>query len=294
MAVPDAERLLAAAQLGLAMFGMGAVLGPRDFVAVFREPRALGIGLGIQLVAVPLLAWGLGRGLPIPSGVAAGLLLVAAVPGGTLSNVFTYLVGGNVALSVSLTGVTTLGALVTTLGALVTTPALLGLLMGPAIGAGATIPAERVARDILLTLLLPLGAGMAAGARFRARREVIARQAVRVSLACIVGLAVLGGAGGTLDPRAYGAWGIGGVVLLALAAQGVATAAARLGGLPRRDVLAIAIEATIRNANLALLVQTSLFPGGTGGAIADGMFFVALLYGGVALPVACLPLVWRR
>lgn len=284
---PDIARPLAAAQLGLAMFGMGAVLGPRDFLPVLREPRALCVGLAVQSVGVPLLAWALGRSLPIPTGIAAGLALIAAVPGGTLSNVFTYLAGGNVALSVSLTGVTTVGALVTT-------PAVLGLLLGPTIGASATVPIEHVAGDIVAALLLPLGAGMVAGAHVRDRREAIARWAVRGSLACILALAVVGGSEGKLDPRAYGAWGIGAVVLLALAAQGGALAASWLGGLPRGDVLAVAIEATIRNSNLALLVQTSLFPGGTGGAVAHGMFFVALLYGGVALPVACLPLVVRR
>lgn len=276
-----AERLLAGAQLALAMFGMGAVLTRRDFVAVFESPRALGLGLAIQLAGVPLLAWSLGRILPVGHGVAAGLVLMAAVPGGTLSNVFTYLLGGNVALSVALTGVTTLGALVTT-------PALLGLLLGPAIGGAVSIPADRVARDIVLTLLAPLGAGMAVGARFLAHRERIARWAVRVSLACIIGLAALGGSQGRLDPRAYGVWGLGAVVLLALGAQGIALAAARLGRLARPDVLALAIEATIRNSNLALLVQTSLFPGGQRDPLADGMFFVALLYGGVALAVACL------
>lgn len=283
----DLERVLAAAQLVLAIFGMGAVLAPQDFVLVFRKPQALWIGLAIQLLGVPLVAWLLGVVLPIPAGVAAGLALVAAVPGGTLSNIFTYLAGGNVALSVSLTGVTTLGALVTT-------PVILGILLGPGLAGGASIPVARVARDIVLALLLPLAAGMIVGARLPAVRETIARWAVRLSLVCIAALAVVGGSEGKLDPRAYGAWGLGAIVLLAVVAQLVALAASRLGRLPPRDGLAIAVEATIRNTNLALLVQTSLVPTGIGGAVADGMFFVALLYGGVALPVACLPLLWRR
>jgi len=287
MSVLDPERLLAAAQLGLAMFGMGAVLTLREFVVVFRVPRALAIGLAIQLALIPCLAWGLGRALAIPAGVAAGLVLLAAVPGGTLSNVFTYLLGGNVALSISLTGVTTVGALVTT-------PAVLDLLLEPGIGDGASVAVGHVTRDIVYALLLPLAAGMVTGARLEAYRETIARWAVRGSLVCILGLAVLGGSEGKLDPRAYGVWGIGAVALFAVAAQAAAALATRAGGLPRGDVLAIATEATIRNSNLALLVQTSVFPAGAGGAIADGMFFVALLYGGVALPVACLPLAWDR
>lgn len=283
----DLERVLAAAQLVLAIFGMGAVLTPADFMLVFRKPQALWIGLSIQLVGVPLVAWVFGAVLPIPPGVAAGLALVAAVPGGTLSNIFTFLAGGNVALSVSLTGVSTLGALVST-------PAILRILIGAGLPGDAALPVDRVARDIVLALLVPLAAGMTVGARLPSVRQTIARWAVRLSLVCIAALAVVGGSQGKLDPHAYGAWGIGAIVLLALTAQTVAVAAARLGRLPERDGLAIGVEATVRNTNLALLVQTSLFPGGGGGSLADGMFFVALLYGGVALPVACVPLLSRR
>lgn len=283
----DGERLLAAAQLIFAMFGMGAVSAPRDFVAVLRSPRALGLGLGIQLILVPMLAWGLGIVLPVTAGVAAGLVLVAAVPGGTISNVFTYLVGGNVALSVSLTAITTVGALVTT-------PAILTIALGSAVGEGVVVPVDRVARDIVLTLLVPLALGMVCGALLPARREDVARWAVRASLVCIAALAILGARAGRLDPTTYGPWGIGAIVAFALGAQLVALGVSRLGGLPRADMLAVAIEATIRNTNLALLVQTSL-AAGVGSVLADGMFFVALLYGGVALAVACLPLVpWPR
>ena len=81
---PEYEYLLASGQLAFAMLGMGALLAPRDFVDVFRRPKALGLGLAIQLVTVPLVALVLGRVLPVPPGIAAGLALVAAVPGGSM------------------------------------------------------------------------------------------------------------------------------------------------------------------------------------------------------------------
>ena len=122
---PRYEHLLASIQLALAMLGMGALLGPRDFGRVARSPRALCVGLLLQLVLVPGLAFVLGRVLPLEMGLAAGFVLVASVPGGTMSNLVTYLGRGNIALSISLTAVTTVGALATT-------PALLRLLVGAA------------------------------------------------------------------------------------------------------------------------------------------------------------------
>ena len=88
------------------MLGMGALLVPRDFVAVVREPRGLLVGLTVQLVAAPLIAFAIGVWLSVPAGIAAGLVLVGAVPGGTMSNVVTHLGRGNIALSIGLTAVT--------------------------------------------------------------------------------------------------------------------------------------------------------------------------------------------
>jgi BASS family bile acid:Na+ symporter len=287
-AYPDYERGLASAQLALAMLGMGAVLSPRDFVGVVRAPRALAIGLAVQLVAVPLLASLAGVLLPVPSGIAAGLVLVAAVPGGTMSNVFTYLGRGNIALSISLTAFTTVGSLAAT-------PALLQLFVGAHLPADFEMPTGRIALEIGAILLAPLAAGMLVGARFAAYREGFSRWCIRASLAAILVMVVGAGGSGRLDPSSYGALAPVAIVGLAFVFQQAAYAACRLGGLPMRDRLAIAIEATVRNTNLAILVKASLFPAtATPDPIGDGMFFVALLYGGGALLVAALPVALGR
>ncbi len=287
-AYPDYERLLASAQLALAMLGMGAVLAPRDFVGVVRSPRALGIGLALQLVAVPLLASFVGALLPLPAGIAAGLVLVASVPGGTMSNVFTYLGRGNIALSISLTAVTTVGSLLTT-------PALLRLFVGAHLPADFEMPTGRIALEIGAILLAPLAAGMLIGARLPEHRDAFSRWCIRASLAAILVMVVGAGGSGRLDPSAYGALTPIAIVGLAFVFQQAAYAACRLGGLDMRDRLAIAIEVTVRNTNLAILVKASLFPAtATPDPIGDGMFFVALLYGGAALLVAALPVALGR
>jgi BASS family bile acid:Na+ symporter len=285
---PRWEPVLAACQLAFAMLGMGAVTTLRDFAAVVLAPRALAVGIAVQLAAVPLLAAGLGRTLPLPAGVAAGLVLVAAVPGGTLSNLATFLGRGNVALSIALTAITTLGALVTT-------PALLRLLIGAHLPPDFEMPAARVASDIALTLLGPLALGMAVGAALPRRRAVVSRWCIRASVGFILALALGAAGSGRLDPRAYGLVGLLAVPLLCLGGQLAALAAARLAGLAAPDRLALAIEATIRNTNLALLVKTSLAPAGEApDPLGDGMLFVALLYGGVALGFSALPIAWHR
>ena len=108
------EYWLAASQLGLAMLGMGATLKVRDFATVVRSPKGIVVGTTIQIIGVPLLAALFLWGFKLDTGVAVDLALVAAIPGGTMSNVFTFLGRGHAALSIALTGVATLACLVTT------------------------------------------------------------------------------------------------------------------------------------------------------------------------------------
>lgn len=260
------------------MLGMGLLLTPEDFRAVFRRPKALAVGLGLQLVAIPILAFLLTWSLPVELGIAAGMALVASVPGGTLSNVFTYLGGGNIALSISLTGVTTVGSLLTT-------PLLLRLLLAAQVPPDLEMPVGRVAFDIAFVLLLPLFLGMVLCALLPRQRRQLSRWSIRASLACIAVLVVGSAGAGRLDPMAYGWMGPLAVLALVIVFSQVAALATRLARLPDADRLAIGIEVTLRNTNLAILVKASLFPAVAGVAdpIGDGMFFVALLYGGIQL-----------
>ena len=94
--------------LGCVMFGMGLTLELHDFVEVFRRPKEVLIGCLCQFTIMPLLAWGLSKVFGLPLELAIGVILVGCCPGGTSSNVITYLSKGDVALSVGMTGVSTL------------------------------------------------------------------------------------------------------------------------------------------------------------------------------------------
>ena len=94
--------------LGIIMFGMGLTLAPSDFKILGQHPKAVLIGVVAQFVIMPTTAYLLSRALNLPPEVAIGVVLVGACPGGTASNVMTYLARGNVALSVAVTSITML------------------------------------------------------------------------------------------------------------------------------------------------------------------------------------------
>lgn len=94
--------------LGVIMFGMGLTLSPADFREVFRRPRDVALGVVAQFTIMPLGAYVVCKAFDLPPEIAVGLMLLGCCPGGTASNVVTYLARGDVALSVTITSCTTL------------------------------------------------------------------------------------------------------------------------------------------------------------------------------------------
>ena len=94
--------------LMVVMFGMGLTLNLHDFKVVFTKPKGVIIGCLTQFIAMPLLAFTIGKLLHLDAALLAGLVLVGTCPGGTASNVMTYLAKGDTALSVGMTSVNTL------------------------------------------------------------------------------------------------------------------------------------------------------------------------------------------
>ena len=86
--------------LGIIMFGMGLNVKASDFKELFIRPKFVLIGIGAQFIIMPLIAYILVKGFNLPLGLAIGVVLVGTCPGGTSSNVITYLSKGDVALSV--------------------------------------------------------------------------------------------------------------------------------------------------------------------------------------------------
>ncbi|ANQ48129.2 bile acid:sodium symporter family protein [Flammeovirga sp. MY04] len=91
--------------LAVIMLGMGLSLVPDDFKRIFKKPLAVFLGLFLQIVALPIVAFGIAYALALPSFIAVGLIILAACPGGPTSNLITHLAKGDTALSVSLTAI---------------------------------------------------------------------------------------------------------------------------------------------------------------------------------------------
>ncbi len=280
------EYWFAAVQLALAMLGMGATLRMRDFVAVFARPSALLLAIAVQWVVVPLVAWRLIVDLdPVP-GVAIGLALCAAIPGGTMSNVFTFLGRGHVALSIAIT-------VVTTVGCLVTTPIILGLLIDQYMPPAFVMPVARIATEIALILLLPLVAGMAILQLFPGRAALVSKWGIRCSVFVIV-LIVIGASGADrIDIRAFDRVSLLALLLFVGLLAALSWLIPLLLRRPTPECTAINIEVTVRNGNLGLLIKASMFPAVVGVAdpVGDMVLLTVLLYGGFALPLGLLQ-VW--
>jgi BASS family bile acid:Na+ symporter len=286
---PVYEYPLAAAQLALAMLGLGAQLRPSDFLEIVRSPKAFGTGMVLQVVGIPALAALTTVIFDLPVGLAVGLILVAAVPGGSVSNIFTYLGKGNVALSVALTGVCTLLCLVST-------PFVLKLLASDYLPEAFEMPVWFVIREISLFLLVPLAVGMTLRHYKPVVQGAFSKWCIRASL-IIIGIMVVGSLGsGRMQMDAFGWTGpllIIGFCVLALNIGAGTTMAARFR---YEDQLAVSVELTVRNTNLALLLKASIFRPefGADQAMADGALFVALFYGGTALVVVLFPVFLNR
>ncbi|SFE20697.1 bile acid:Na+ symporter, BASS family [Lentibacillus persicus] len=93
--------------LGIIMFGMGLTLTLDDFKGVLKAPVSVLVAVALQYTVMPLIAFGLAVIFQLPAEIAAGVILVGCCPGGTASNVMTFLAKGNTALSVSVTAVST-------------------------------------------------------------------------------------------------------------------------------------------------------------------------------------------
>jgi len=289
MAEIDAVRIHFSAQnllllnvsLGVIMFGVALTLTVEDFRRLVRNPRPALVGLCAQFLVLPALTAGLVWLVQPHPSIALGMILVAACPGGNISNFMSMNAGGNAALSVTLTAVATGGAIVLTPFNL----SFWGGLYGPAAELMTTVDVSvaRVFRVVILVLGVPLGLGM--GVRRAAPR--LARRLSRwmqgLSLVLFVGIVVV-----ALRAN-FGALvsTLGGVFDLVLLHNAAALAAgyqlAAGAGLPRPDRQTLALETGIQNSGLGLVLIFNFFDGLGGMAVVAGWWGVWHIVSGLAL-----------
>ena len=283
------EYWVAAVQLVLAMLGMGAGLQLADFKKVVLHPKAVTVGLAMQLVVVPLIALGFITMTTLPPGMVIGIAIVAAIPGGTVSNIFTFMARGNVPLSISITALTSVACLVTT-------PVILDFLISDYMTDKFSMPATKVAIEIGLCLLLPLALGMGILQRFPHCAQRFSALCVRGSLLGIVMIALGSLGAGRLDVTQAAVDDLAVLISFIISLTLVGVWLTKVFGLKSADNSAIEMEVVVRNINLGLLLKVSLFPVAVGeiNSMADMVLLTMFLYATWQMATGIFIIVWRR
>ncbi len=234
--------------LGVVMFGMGLTLKLSDFRVVFSHPKDVCIGTAAQFTVMPLLAYLLAKAFSLPPELAVGVILVGTCPGGTSSNVMTYLCKGDVALSVGMTAVSTVLAPVVT-------PLLTYLY------AGATVHVDLLSMflSIIQVVILPIALGFAVN-RFFGR---FAERAVDV-LPLVSTLAIVAIVGAVVSVNAGRLLSCGLLILVVVVLHNVlgyllGYTAARALRLSNAKCRTVSIEVGMQNSGLATSLATVHF-----------------------------------
>lgn len=285
---PEYESALAALQVVFVMLGMGATLSVADFVTVARRPRSLLVGCACQFLVAPVITLLALRLCRLDAGIAVGLILIAAMPGGPLANLFTFLAQGNVALSIALTGVGTLGSLLSV-------PILLSACVPGYVSGDFAMPAGVIVGDVAGFLVAPVAVGMMFR-RFAPRWSPIASVwLVRAGLLVLVCIVVGSLGSGRISPLSHGWTAPAVIIALCLVIQNLCMAIFPPLRWPVADQTAVGVGVTIRNVNLALLLAARLFPasGSTtaANAVGGGVLYVVLFWGALSL-VVCTPTIF--
>lgn len=267
--------------IGLMMYGMALDMKLADFNRVVRSPKGPAIGLGAQFVFLPAFTFLLTLVLPVTPSMALGMMMVAACPGGNLSNVMTYLAGGNAALSVSMTAVSTAAAVVmtplnlTVWGSL--NPATHSILRK------VSLDPFDVFQTIILILGIPLLLGISTSRFYPHLADKIRKpfKIVSVVIFCLFVAAALG-ANWNNFLQAIGLVALGVFIHNALALS-LGYFSARLFHLPEKDRRAVAIEVGIQNSALALVLIFQFFAGLGGMAIIAGWWGIWHIISGLTV-----------
>ena len=234
--------------LGVVMFGMGLTLNLKDFQIVFSRPKDIIIGSLAQFSVMPLLAWGLSRLFQLDEAQALGVVLVGCCPGGTASNVITYLAKGDLALSVGMTGVSTLLA-----------PFLTPLLTWALAGKSVDVNVVSMFLSILWVVILPIVMGLLVKwlwPKFTEKTTDYLPAFSSVAIAFIVAIIIAANA----DKLLAGGLIIVLVVMLHnICGLGLGYMTGRLLGLSGPKKRAISIEVGMQNSGLASSLATIHF-----------------------------------
>ena len=235
--------------LGVAMLGMGLTLTWEDLFRAVRMPGQVALGFILQYTVMPFLGWMAARWMELPPALAAGVILVACCPGGTASNVVSYLARADVPLSVLMTAASTLAATVMT-------PWLTSWLAGCYVG----VDGWGLAWSTLQVVVLPVLAGVVLRAKAGKLTEPLLVWAPLVAVAAIAMIvaAILAQNGTGL--REAGGRLVGAVMLLHAGGFALGWGLSRLARQDEKTARTISIEVGMQNSGLGVVLAQRHFP----------------------------------
>lgn len=249
---PALTSVILPAGIAVIMWSLGLTLTREDFRRVLTAPRGVAIGMLNLALISPLLALAMAELFALPPELAVGLVLLGASPGGMLANMLTHLSRGDTALSVTMTAISSIGAIVTV-------PLFLELSTEHfgATGIGDVSMLGVVARVFAITIV-PVAAGMEMRRRNPARVEAVYPRVRRIALS-LFAIVVVGAIVSEYDTVAENVADVAGAALaLNVAAMVLSFAVSKLARLDDRQATAIALELGIHNSALAIAVGATL------------------------------------
>lgn len=267
--------LLLPLSLGIIMLGLGLSLTLADFTRVFRYPKAVIIGLTIQMLVLTSAAFLIAVVFQLPPELAVGLLLLAAAPGGATANVYSHLAHGDVALNITLTAVNS--AL-----SLLTLPFIVTFALQYFMASDQYVPPPfRKIIEVGLIIVLPVVVGMLVrqfAPRFAAKMEKPIRMFSVLLLALLVMLAVA--QSWEVLVKYFAVVGFA-CLVFNLVSMAVGYAAPLALKLPEKQAIAISMEIGIHNGTLAIYIALNVLNNGTMGVPAAIYSLIMFVTAGV-------------
>ncbi|WP_405321023.1 bile acid:sodium symporter family protein [Methanobrevibacter thaueri] len=235
--------------LSIVLFTMGTTLKVDDFINVFKNPKEIAAGISAQYIIMPLIAFCLASAFSLDTALTVGIILVGTVPGGTASDVITFLAKGDVALSVSLTAVST-----------VISPILTPLITLLLIGNQIQFNPVDMFISIVEIVIVPIAIGLTLNYKFPDFCEKLKDYLPAIS-SIVICLIVAGVIGANKQAILTSSMIIIVVIVLQyFIAMGLGFAIGRLVGMGRKQIITVAIELAFQNSGLSTSLAKTHFP----------------------------------
>ena len=261
--------------LSIVLFTMGTTLKADDFINVFKNPKAIAVGISAQYIIMPLMAFALASIFSLDTALTAGLILVGTVPGGTASDVITFLAKGDVALSVSLTAVST-----------VISPLLTPVITLLLIGNQIHFNPVSMFISIVEIVIVPIILGLILNYKFPNFCEKLKNYLPTVSsiVICLIVAGVIGANKQAILTSSTVIIVI--IVLQYFISMLIGFGIGHLAGMEKKQIITVAIEIAFQNSGLSTSLAKTHFPNLTQATVPGAIYSVWQNFAGSILAYA--------